>query len=239
VSGERTLEQLLGQLGRAQARERSREQELQRAEVLAARLDQQLAKLVAARRARRRRAVPLAAAATLLLGFGAWQLGRPHTAKLAIEREPLPDRAAQQLPALELPSPEPSARAVEPALPEPKPRALPSSSSQAEPAPSSSATVTSTLGDENRLFKEAAEATRSGDTDGALRHLDRLLHDYPSSPLAQTALVRKLRLLAKAGRSDAAQQAAKRYLELYPTGFATNEAQELLRGAPAAPSERP
>jgi outer membrane protein assembly factor BamD (BamD/ComL family) len=86
------------------------------------------------------------------------------------------------------------------------------------------------LGEENQLFKDAAEATRNGDVKGALSGLDKLLVEHPRSPLAQTALVRKFRLLAKAGQADAARREAERYLAAYPTGFAVSEAQALVQG---------
>ena len=98
----------------------------------------------------------------------------------------------------------------------------------------------STLAEENRLFKRAADASRDGDVTSALAQLDRLLQSHPASPLAQTALVRKFRLLAKAGRSDEAKREAERYLAAYPAGFAVREAQGLVRATPApAGSESP
>jgi outer membrane protein assembly factor BamD (BamD/ComL family) len=93
----------------------------------------------------------------------------------------------------------------------------------------------STLAEENRLFQRAADASRDGDIPGALAELERLLQEHPTSPLAQTALVRKFRLLAKAGRSTEAKQEAERYLASYPMGFAVREA-ESLAGATAAPT---
>jgi outer membrane protein assembly factor BamD (BamD/ComL family) len=104
---------------------------------------------------------------------------------------------------------------------------MPSASSAAA-APS--AEPQSTLAEENRLFKEAAEAGRSGDVQGAVSRLDQLLREHPASPLAQTALVRKFRLLEKAGRLDEARREAERYLQAYPTGFAVKEAQALKTG---------
>jgi outer membrane protein assembly factor BamD (BamD/ComL family) len=89
------------------------------------------------------------------------------------------------------------------------------------------------LGEENRLFKEAAEASRQGDVPRALGRLDELLQKHPGSPLAQTAQVRKFRLLVQAGRSEDARREAARYLASYPTGFAVAEAQALQ--APSTP----
>lgn len=237
------LSRLLQQLGSEPAPERGSAQELERAEALAQRLDRQLQMLVRERQARVRRWVPTAAAAALLLGFGAWQLSQPDGSPLALEQEPLPPGSATKpSPLPRAAEPEPELRPAVPTRPESKPRPLPSHSTPAsEPAAAvggSSADARSTLADENQLFKDAAEATRAGNTEAAVSYLEQLLEKYPASPLAQTALVRKLRLLAKADRAGEAEQAAKRYLELYPSGFAAAEAQQLVDGAATAP-ERP
>jgi outer membrane protein assembly factor BamD (BamD/ComL family) len=112
----------------------------------------------------------------------------------------------------------------------------PASSSAAPAAPPASAAPQSTLAEENQWFKQAAEASRNGDVNGALGRLEQLLREHPQSPLAQTAMVRKFRLLAKAGRNAEARHEAERYLSAYPTGFAVSEAQALQRGTEAAPS---
>jgi outer membrane protein assembly factor BamD (BamD/ComL family) len=112
---------------------------------------------------------------------------------------------------------------------------LPRASVSVSAAPVASvAPPQSTLAEENRWFKEAAEASRSGDVNGALDKLEQLLKEHPQSPLAQTALVRKFRLLAKAGRAEDARREAKRYLAAYPTGFAVNEAQGIEQGSSGA-----
>ena len=105
----------------------------------------------------------------------------------------------------------------------------------AAPSVAPSAEPESTLAEENRLFKEAAEAGRNGDLQGAVTRLDKLLQDHPKSPLAQTALVRKFRLLEKAGKLDDARREAERYLQAYPTGFAVKEAQTLKAGGGDTP----
>jgi TolA-binding protein len=240
------LSRLLRQLGEEPVKQRDHEQERERAQAMAQQLDRELASLVRQRRSAVFRPLLLSAAA-LILGIGAWQLGWSRPARLAIEQEPLPPGAAVRSdPALpHPPTPPPPPPSALQSRPDGKPRPGPSSAqpSAALPAaPSGSDEANSTLANENRLFKDAAEATRAGDTDGALRQLDQLLEQYPASPLAQTALVRKLRLLDKAGRSDAATAAASRYLELYPNGFAAGEAQALLRGQvnpPTSPEDRP
>jgi outer membrane protein assembly factor BamD (BamD/ComL family) len=116
---------------------------------------------------------------------------------------------------------------------------VPSSTTSSNAAPSASTPAESTLAQENRLFKAAAEASRQGDTNGALAQLDQLLSQHPRSPLAQTAQVRKFRLLAKAGRPEAAQREARRYLSQYPTGFAVIEAEALANGSASAEPTAP
>lgn len=121
--------------------------------------------------------------------------------------------------------------AMAPAVPAPPPR--PSSVAavtSTPPPPAPSAEPKSTLAEENQLFKDAAEAARNGDVQGAVSRLDKLLHDHPASPLAQTALVRKFRVLAQVGKWDEARREAERYLQAYPTGFAVKEAQTLKAG---------
>jgi TolA-binding protein len=241
------LSRLLQRLGEEPVPQRDHEQEGQRAEAVAQYLNRELASLVRQRRAALLRPL-LAAAAALILGIGAWQLW-PRSGRLAIEQEPLvPGAAVRTEPAVsDPPEPAPRQQPAPRSLPDGRPQRAPSSSAQPGAAtaavPSGSEQAhSSTLADENRLFKDAAEATRAGDTDGALRQFDRLLEQYPASPLAQTALVRKLRLLDKAGRSDAAVAAANRYLELYPNGFAASEAQALVRGQvnpPTSPEPQP
>lgn len=235
------LSRLLRGLGQSSLSPVTPADEAAREQRMAARIDAQVAELAAKKRALRRTSFTvLAAAAVVLLSFGSvryWPRG--GMADLSIEQEPLvagkspvvapPPVAEPELPAVTPPRVTPPApRAASAPLPEvgPAPSALP-----VEPG--------STLAQENRLFKEAAEATRSGDTSGALSLLDRLLTEHPSSPLAQTAQVRKFRLLAAAGRAEEARREAERYLASYPTGFAVSEAEAVKSGVTAAPSARP
>ncbi|HEX2870439.1 MAG TPA: hypothetical protein VHP33_04270 [Polyangiaceae bacterium] len=226
------LRQLLQQLGSEDAPAvRESAQESAREARIAARLDAELGSLVKARRLRSRASYGLlAAAAAVALAVGARQL-HFGPGSLAISAEPgsgVKPAAPEVAP--EVPSAQP---AMTPAVP----AALPRPPSNAAVVPSTSASTAasaepeSTLAEENRLFKEAAEAGRNGDVHGAVSRLDKLLHDHPASPLAQTALVRKFRLLEKAGRLDEARREAERYLQAYPTGFAVKEAQALKAGA--------
>lgn len=222
------LRQLLQQLGSEDApAPREPVQEHAREARIAARLDAELGSLVKARRVRSRASYALlAAAAAVAVALGARQL-RFGSGSLAISAEPGSGvKAAPLEVAPEVPSAKP---AMSPAVPAPLPRSA--SSVPVVAATSASAEPASTLAEENQLFKEAAEAGRNGDVPGALSRLDKLLHDHPASPLAQTALVRKFRLLEKAGRLDEARREAERYLQAYPTGFAVKEAQALEAGS--------
>ena len=230
------LRRLLQQLGSEDApAAREAAQESAREERMAEQLNAELAGLVTARRTRLRASYGLlAAAAVVTLALGARQLNF-GPGSLAISPEP--ESGAKPAPLEVAPEAPSSKPATTPALPTPLPR-LPSSA----PVASSSAAATapsaepkSTLAEENRLFKEAAEAGRNGDVQGALTRLDRLLRDHPGSPLAQTALVRKFRLLEKAGKVDEARREAERYLQAYPTGFAVKEAQALKAGSGDTP----
>ena len=237
--GEATLRRMLRDLGGSETNlPRGAEAESAREQRMAASMDAELSRLVAGqRRGRRFGGAALAAAAALLVAFGArqWLAGG---AALAISQEPLAVKAWKA----------PSSAAAlpdSPVEPDSTPQRLhapPRVSAAALPSsPTAAASVVpapqSTLAEENQWFKEAAEASRNGDVNGALGRLEQLLREHPQSPLAQTALVRKFRLLAKAGRSSEAQSEAKRYLGAYPTGFAVAEAQAIEQGtaSPSAP----
>jgi hypothetical protein len=228
------LRSLLRQLGDSPKSPvaRSAEDEQAREARMAARIDAEVGELVAARRASRRFWWGFAAAAAVVLvGFGLSPRGG-ITGSVWISQEPVPSRTPR------------AARAVPSSISQPAaivPRALSSAALRATAMPSvapsapatasvASAEPRSTLAEENQLFRQAAEASRNGDVNGALGKLDRLLLDHPASPLAQTAQVRKFRLLAKAGRTDEARREAQRYLTSFPTGFAVSEARALEQG---------
>jgi hypothetical protein len=88
----------------------------------------------------------------------------------------------------------------------------------------------STLAAQNDAFSRAMAAKRRGASDEALASFDRFLAQYPGSPLAESALVEKMRLLASRDRKSAGS-VARQYLASYPAGFARAEA-ESLSGAP-------
>jgi hypothetical protein len=222
------LMRLLAQLGPS-ATPRSPAAELLREERMSARIDEHVRELASRRgRVRKIGAVLLAAAAMVVCFVGLRFFGG-RTGQLSIEQEPLRrgesqrnERAASSV-APEAPA-APAARLIAPSA------RVAADSPGLRPAPSASAALQSTLAKENQLFKDAAEASRAGDLALALQLLDRLLSEHPASPLAQTALVRKFRLLAANGRSEEAKRQAALYLSSYPTGFAVHEAQTLTNG---------
>ena len=79
---------------------------------------------------------------------------------------------------------------------------------------------------QNRLFAEATAARRRGDARAAVAGYEQFLARYPSSQLAESAMVERMRLLAMNDRPRA-REAAAAYLRLYPSGFAGREAAEL------------
>lgn len=91
------------------------------------------------------------------------------------------------------------------------------------PAPSR-VTAEVPLSRQNDLFAEAVALRRRGDVSGALHSYQELISQFPSSPLAQNALVERMRLLASA---PSGREEARRYLARYPKGFAVEEARRL------------
>jgi hypothetical protein len=114
----------------------------------------------------------------------------------------------------------------------------PAAPSQASPAPQRAARepvvaappppTPSELAAQNRLLEGAELARKSGMPALALERLDTLIERYPGAELAHNARVQRMRLLASMARSREAGEAARQYLELYPRGFAREEAQKQL-----------
>jgi hypothetical protein len=88
----------------------------------------------------------------------------------------------------------------------------------------------SALAEQNDLFAEGVALRRQGDIGGALRAYQTLMARFPKSPLAENALVERMRVLA-ATRDSHARDEAQLYLSRYPRGFAVKEAR-LLTAAP-------
>lgn len=220
------LQKILGQLGQQASAPRHADLERERAARLATLIDSQLAELIASRRRRRVWTVGVVAVAAAAVIFVSRVDRAARTT--AISQEPArsnPTRSEAPPPVRRAPLGLPTA----PSVAAPRASYAVSSASVALPSAERSAEPESTLAEENRLFKQAADASRDSDIPGALAALDRLLQTHPTSPLAQTAVVRKFRLLAKAGRGEEAKQEAERYLLAYPAGFAVREAESLLR----------
>jgi Outer membrane lipoprotein len=208
--------------------ERDPAQESAREARMAALIDAEVESLVSARRAWRRVSFGVVAAAALVALTLGVRHARLRPGSLAISPEPV--TAANGGRPVQHAEPQPALPATPLAVPSALPRSNVAPSGASAAAPVTSAEPQSTLGEENQLFKEAAEAGRTGDVSGALSRLDKLLVEHPASPLAQTAMVRKFRLLAKAGQADEARREAERYLLAYPTGFAVDEARALKAG---------
>ncbi|MGC4090256.1 MAG: FecR family protein [Polyangiaceae bacterium] len=85
----------------------------------------------------------------------------------------------------------------------------------------------SALSEQNNLYGKAVSARRAGRVSEALAAYDQLLSRFPSGALAESARAERLRLLIRAGSSNARTEAA-RYLARYPRGLASAEARELL-----------
>ena len=88
----------------------------------------------------------------------------------------------------------------------------------------------SALAEQNDLFAEGVALRRQGDVSGALRVFQSLISRFPRSPLAENALVERMRGLS-ANRDARAKDEAELYLARYPHGFAVKEAR-LLTAAP-------
>jgi FecR-like protein/outer membrane lipoprotein YfiO len=94
------------------------------------------------------------------------------------------------------------------------------------PSPEASAR-TMDLANQNMLFAEAKLARQGGDQVRAVRLLEDLVRRYPSSPLIEDARVETFRALAQMGDRAGAAREARRYLALYQSGFARDEARNL------------
>jgi hypothetical protein len=89
-----------------------------------------------------------------------------------------------------------------------------------------------TLAAEKRLFAEAMARKQAGVLPGTLDRVERFLSSHPRSVLRQDARVEHMRLLERLGRHADARSSARAYLSSYPTGFARDEARDLLGRGP-------
>ncbi len=97
-------------------------------------------------------------------------------------------------------------------------------------APGEPAPETSSLAAQNDLFAQAAALKRQGDGAGAIALFEHLMEAWPGGPLAESAEVERMKLLAARSATDGAA-AARAYLSHYPKGFARAEAAALLQKA--------
>ena len=84
----------------------------------------------------------------------------------------------------------------------------------------------SALTRQNDLFAEGVALRRQGDVGAALRAYQELIARFPTSPLAENAMVERIRLLS-ARHDPRARAEAAAYLKRYPRGFAVNEVRQL------------
>jgi ferric-dicitrate binding protein FerR (iron transport regulator) len=135
----------------------------------------------------------------------------PHAVAAAPEERPAPPAVAQEKQEDEGPPPAPPPAPARPLPPVPA----------------------SVLAAQNDLFAAALRAKRRGRPNDAIKLFNTLVRKYPESPLLESALAQRMKLLA-ATDSWAASQAAADYLARFPGGFARAEAHRL-----AAASARP
>jgi hypothetical protein len=98
------------------------------------------------------------------------------------------------------------------------------------PQEMSAAVAESTLRAQNNLFAQAVAVKRAGDNEGAISILDRFLTKYPASPLTESVVVERMRLL-RTTDPKRATAAATQYLVRYPNGFAHAEAATMVSEA--------
>jgi hypothetical protein len=84
-----------------------------------------------------------------------------------------------------------------------------------------------TLVEQNRVFAQAIERHRAGDTPGAVELLEQLLRGAPRSPLAEPALAQQLRWLEPLDHARALET-ARRYLKQHPMGSARADAERII-----------
>lgn len=86
----------------------------------------------------------------------------------------------------------------------------------------------SELAAQNALLTDALAARRRGESGAEAKALDSFIARYPNSPGAHDAIVRRMRVAARAGDTAAAVREAQRYLKAFPDGPLRGEAQAIL-----------
>ncbi|HEX2875271.1 MAG TPA: FecR family protein [Polyangiaceae bacterium] len=97
----------------------------------------------------------------------------------------------------------------------------------ASAAPKIAEASPSSLAAQTQLFAGASKAARRGEVASALAMYQELTTSYPSSALAENAIVERMRLL-RVGNPAAARREAERYLARYPGGFGKPEAERIV-----------
>jgi len=89
----------------------------------------------------------------------------------------------------------------------------------------------SDLAAQNDLFAEAMREKQRGNARGAMATLDRFTSTYPASPLLESAVAERMKILATSDPARA-RVAARDYLARFPRGFARGDAEKILATAP-------
>jgi hypothetical protein len=160
--------------------------------------------------------------------------GRDEARVTAGESWPAPCSNSSAMPVTQAPITAPPAPASTATIPSTHPTAIKVAPS-ASTGPVASATAmgvaappmtSSELAEQNRLYAEAMAAKRRGDAAAALGSLDRLLASHPHGPLAESASVERMRIVAVTDPARASE-AARAYLARHPNGYAKDEARRL------------
>jgi ferric-dicitrate binding protein FerR (iron transport regulator) len=106
-----------------------------------------------------------------------------------------------------------------------------SSTSGARPVRAVTRRPSSDLADQNDLFAQGTRAWRRGDGAVAVAAFDQLLARYPTSPLVESAMIERMRVL-RVTAPERASQSARDYIARYPSGFGVPEAEALLQANP-------
>jgi hypothetical protein len=115
--------------------------------------------------------------------------------------------------------------ACEATVPSEAPPAPPSSEHAAATPPKTRATP-SDLTAQNDLFEAAMQFERRGDLGAAALAFERLVQRFPDSPLTESAVLERMRVLARYDHAHAVE-AAREYMRRYPVGFGRAEAQAI------------
>ncbi len=140
-------------------------------------------------------------------------------------------KAGEQWPAPCAPTPSPAETSTGRAPSVSSPGLLPSAVSPLPSSAPAGVASVSKLAASNELFASAQAARRGGDPRAAVGLFEKLIAEYPSSPIVESATVERMRTLGAIdrGRSVAA---AHDYLARFPRGFARGEAEAIVALGP-------